>query len=152
MPLIIWTALSMAAYSGCFVNLMSSTMAISWDSNKQFEVALFAMIPLGIGEMIGGLIFGSVNDKMGQKAGITYCLIMTIIAFAMLFAYIEIYKFSVLAFFMTLIWGLQDSAVNTMTNCILGFEFDSKIIPFSVYKFVQSIFVFIFYLSESFIK
>lgn len=76
----------------------------------------------------------------------------TAIAFALLFVYIAQFKFSVLAYFVTLFWGLQDSAVNNLMNCILGFEFESKILPFSVFKFVSSLFTFAFYGVESFIK
>jgi len=137
MPLMIWGALSMAAYSGCFVNLITDTMSDrDWNDNKKTEIALFAMIALGFGEMTGGLILGYVMDKFGQKIGITYCICQTVIAFTLFFIYNELYTFSVLAFFMTLFWGLQDSALNTLCNCILGFEFESKIVPFSVFKFV----------------
>ena len=53
---------------------------------------------------------------------------------------------------MTFGWGMQDSAVNNLINCILGFEFESQITPFSVFKFVQSIVVFAFLLLESLIE
>ncbi len=33
---------------------------------------------------------------------------------------------------MSFIWGLQDSATNTLTLGILGFEFDNNIEPYSV--------------------
>ena len=50
---------------------------------------------------------------------------------------------------MAFTWGLQDSGLNCMIRCILGFEFDSKILPFSVFNFVQSLFIFIFQTVES---
>jgi hypothetical protein len=68
MPLIVWTALSQAAFSGSFVPLMNATMEIDypdWNDNKKLSMSLFAMIPLGFGEIIGGLVIGKVSDKMG---------------------------------------------------------------------------------------
>jgi len=52
----------------------------------------------------------------------------------------------------TVSWGIMDSALNTIVNSVLGFEFDSNITPFSVFKFVQSFFVFVFQVMESIIK
>jgi len=46
----------------------------------------------------------------------------------------------------------MDAALNTTTNAILGFEFQSQIVPFSVYKFVQSLFIFAFLAAESAIE
>ena len=45
---------------------------------------------------------------------------------------------------MTFAWGLQDSSLCNFANCILAFEFESKVTPFSVYKFSQSLFTFAF--------
>ena len=73
------------------------------------------------------------------------------IAFAILFAQIGVWQFGVLTFFVTFAWGVQDSGMINLTNCVLGFEFDSKIIPFSILKFVQSLFTFVFLVAESFI-
>ncbi len=54
-----WSALSLATFAGSFINLMAKTMAsFEWSENKQLEISLFAMIPLGCGEIIGGAIIG----------------------------------------------------------------------------------------------
>ena len=45
---------------------------------------------------------------------------------------------------MCLTWGIQDSGLCNFLQCVLGFEFESKIIPFSVMKFTQSLFIFAF--------
>ena len=34
--------------------------------------------------------------------------------------------------------GMQDSSVMTFTNIVLGFEFESKIIPFGAKNFIES--------------
>ena len=76
-------------------------------------------------------------------------MIVSACAFAVVFAFVGTWKFGVLTFFMTFIWGIQDSGMNNYMSCTLGFQFDSKIIPFSILKFVQSLFTFIFLVVES---
>eukprot|EP00347_Sterkiella_histriomuscorum_P014941 403358919 len=152
LPLITWSAVSQSIYSGCFVPMMNTTMADQypdWDSNKKLEYSLLAMIPLGLGSVIGGLIQGQVADKFGQRLGVIYIMIVSACAFAVVFAFVGTWKFGVLTFFMTFIWGIQDSGMNNYMSCTLGFQFDSKIIPFSILKFVQSLFTFIFLVVES---
>ena len=86
-PFIMWTAMSLAAFSGSFVPLMNATMDINypdWNDNKKLSMSLFAMIPLGIGELIGSLTIGKVNDKYGSKATVVIILILTLTAFAVL--------------------------------------------------------------------
>ncbi len=80
--------MSLAAYSGSFVPLMYSSMDINypdWNDNKKLAMSLFAMIPLGIGEIVGSLTIGKVNDKYGPKATVVIILILTLTAFAVLF-------------------------------------------------------------------
>ena len=136
-PLIVWSAISQALFSGSFVPIMNSCMAVhlDWNDNKKLSMSLFAMIPLGIGEVIGGFILGFILDRWKQKAGITYCIFTTIVAYVIVFLQLAFWEFNVLTFFMTFFWGIQDSTLTNFINCILGFEFESKIIPFSVFKF-----------------
>ena len=107
-------------------------------------MSLFAMIPLGVGEMIGSLIIGKIIDKYSVKTSILVCMVNLSVAMILIFVYIHTYTFSVLTFFVTFFWGYQDSNLNTIINCILGFEFESNTLPFSVMQFVQTIFVFAF--------
>lgn len=110
LPLITWTAFSQAAYSGSFVPLMNKTMEVThgeeWGKDKKLSMSLFAMIPLGAGEVIGALIIGKIVDKYGPKVGIIYIMGLTVVAFGVLFAYTGVYEFGVLTFFMTFLWGL----------------------------------------------
>lgn len=77
-----------------------------WDDNKKIEYSLLAMVPLGLGEVIGGFIHGYVSDKWGQKSGVLYLMIVTAVAYGVAFAYIASWSFSVLTFFVTFIWGI----------------------------------------------
>ena len=144
MPMIIWTALSAAAFSGSFVPLMNATMLIDhpdWSDNTKLSMSLFAMIPLGLGEIVGGLVIGKVSDKLGYQTTLKIVLVTTLVAFGILFGTIANYRFNALTFVMTFVWGLQDSGLNNFNNCVLSFEFDNKVIPFSVFRFTNSLFV-----------
>lgn len=71
-------------------------------------------------------------------------MVLTLIAFGLIFAQIAVYKFTALTFVMTFTWGLQDASVSNFANIVFAFEFESKTTPFSVYKFSQSLFTFAF--------
>lgn len=84
MPLCLWTALSQAAFSGSFVPLMYSTMAENhsdWTSDKKLSMSLFAMIPLGFAEIIGGLVQGQIRDKYGHRVGLYLVMVTGLVAF-----------------------------------------------------------------------
>ena len=87
---------------------MNDTMDDSkgWSKDKKLSMSLFAMIPLGLGEVIGALIIGKIVDKYGPKVGIVYIMTLTVIAFGVLFAYIAVFEFGPLTFIMTFLWGL----------------------------------------------
>lgn len=53
---------------------------------------------------------------------------------------------------MIFLWGLQDSVVNTHMSEILGFEFDDKVKPYSIFNIIQSISVFAFLSIEAFVR
>jgi hypothetical protein len=67
-----------------------------------------------------------------------------------LFLYVN--KYNALVFLVTLLWGFQDSSVNTHVSEILGFEFETNVEPYSVFNLVQSATVFVFLSIEAYIK
>ena len=108
MPIIFWKALSTAAFGGSFVPLMNDTMSKDnpdWNDNIKLSMSLFAMIPLGFGEMIGGLLMGKLRDKLGNQIFLKILLISTLVAFALIFGTITNYSFNPLTFVMTFAWG-----------------------------------------------
>jgi predicted MFS family arabinose efflux permease len=68
-------------------------------------MSLFAMIPLGFGEIIGALLMGRVRDKFGYHIALKFLLAATLIAFSLLFVTIFSYTFNPLTFVMTFVWG-----------------------------------------------
>lgn len=99
-------------------------------------MALFAMITLGFGELIGSTIIGRVIDKYGLKVGVVVCFGKLCVAMIFLFTYLIQFNYSVLTYIFPFFWGLQDSCINTILNCTNGFEFESKSLPFSVANFI----------------
>lgn len=87
LPLILWSGTSIAIFSSLFVPMISNTMNQDWSDSKMNSQALLAMISLGIGEIIGALISGGIQDKQGNRAIILYSLVMTGIAFTVLIIY-----------------------------------------------------------------
>jgi MFS family permease len=109
MPLILWSGMSGAAYSGSFVPLMHDTMIINhpeWNENKKLSISLFAMISFGVSEMLGGLIQGKVSDKYGYRTSLYLVLAFTAVAYGAMIATIQVFEFTALTFFMTFAWGL----------------------------------------------
>ncbi len=96
--------------------------------------------------MIGGAIIGRVIDTHGLKIALINSLMVTTVAFAGMLYYIHVYQFSWITFLVTFLWGIQDSTINNIMNCTLGFDFDTKdpATPFAVQNFIQPLFVFVF--------
>lgn len=53
---------------------------------------------------------------------------------------------------MAFLWGLQDSANNTHTSEMLGFEFDNNSEPYSIDNLVESAGTFVFEIVEAFVN
>ena len=90
-------------------------------------MSLFAMIPMGFGQMLGGFFIGHLIDRKGMKFAILIASLVFSISFITIILYIHYSKFSAFTFLVTFLWGFQDSVTGNILNCTLGFEFDSKI-------------------------
>ena len=99
-------------------------------------MALYTMIGLGIGEILGGTFVGKIRDKSGYHFALLIELILLSGGLALNIIVNERNVYDWTAPALTFVYGLQDGDLNTFINCILGFEFESKITPFCVYKMV----------------
>ena len=144
-PTMIVTALNIGVFSNTFVTMMTQTMK-GQDIKKDDREpdALLCMIGLGVGEIGGSIAFGKVTDMDSHSKKILINVIAPSIACVMLILYTAIYKFTFyFSIIMTLTWGVQDAGINCLLNSLLGFQFVSKTTPFAVFKFLQSLFIFI---------
>jgi predicted MFS family arabinose efflux permease len=97
------------------------------------------MILFGIGEVLGCFFIGWVVDHHGSyKATLVNIAIMSVMGIITV-VYAAVFEFGFLAYVMCFLWGFQDSAVNTHSQEILGFEFENNSEPFSVFNILQCI-------------
>ncbi len=125
--------------------MMSDCLDIQgYDDQAQFKWSMLAMVLFGVGEILGCFYIGFIVDRYGSKAAIFHNLVIILLMGGITFAFIIVYEFNFLAYLMCFIWGFQDSAINTHSQEILGFEFDNNQEPFSVYNILQCIACFVF--------
>ena len=108
------------------------------------------MLGLGCGEILGSVAWGKITDKLPMPQVILINAVAMSVGYGFLFLYTVIYDFAYyLGILMTFFWGVQDSGMNCLLSSLLGFQFESKTTPFSVYKFLQSLLIFVFTCIES---
>lgn len=107
------------------------------------EVALgdasYAMALFGLGEILGCFVIGYIVDKFGSYRATLANIVIMLTMGIVTIIYASVNHFSCFAFLMSFLWGFQDSAVNTHTQEILGFEFENNSEPFSVFNICQCI-------------
>jgi predicted MFS family arabinose efflux permease len=109
------------------------------------------MVLFGIGEIFGCFFIGFIVDRLGSKVAALFNVLIIIIMVVVTVVYISLGEYFWLVYFMTFLWGFQDSAVNTHSQEMLGFEFDNNSEPFTVYNIIQSVGCFIFQIIESYV-
>ena len=94
----------------------------NWDPDKKNEFALLAMIGLGVGEILGAIVFGRIGDRLSMKVLIATNMFSAVVAFSITMWFVTRFNFSLaMALTMTFFQGFSDGGLNTLVNCILGF-------------------------------
>jgi predicted MFS family arabinose efflux permease len=93
---------------------------------------MLGMVCLGVGEIFGCFFIGFIVDKFGSKRAILCNLLLISLMMSSTIAFIVIFEFNYLVWIMCFFWGFTDSAINTNTQEMVGFEFDNNSEPFSV--------------------
>jgi MFS family permease len=65
-PEIAWAGISLAIITAVIVPIVSTSVGGD-DLNEKLIKSMFAMVCLGIGEIVGSLIIGQVIDRKGNK-------------------------------------------------------------------------------------
>jgi len=105
---------------------------------------MLAMVLFGAGEVLGCFFIGFFVDKFGSKFAVIVNVLIILAMSGVTFGFIYLFEFNALAWVMCFLWGFQDSAINTHTGEMLGFEFDDNFTPFSLFNIWQSISCFVF--------
>jgi predicted MFS family arabinose efflux permease len=80
--------------------------------NKEFDDSLkdsnasYAMIAFGFGEVIGGLVMGLVNDKIGNKKTSIINVVLVALCFAVTLYNIHDLTFDWSSYLMCFLWGI----------------------------------------------
>jgi hypothetical protein len=102
--------------------------------------------------MIGSPIFGWVYDNKGPIKSVWLLLVVSIIVLLATIIFNEIHEFTIFAYVISFGWGVMDAFLNNFLNISLGFEFKSKITPFSAQKCMSNLVIFALIMCESTIK
>ncbi len=113
--------------------------SIEGDDQTKFKNSMLAMVLFGVGEILGCFFIGLIVDRFGSRVASVMNILIMVSMTLVTFLYCLLWDFSWLAFLMCFLWGFQDSSINTHSQEILGFEFDSNSEPFSVYNILQCI-------------
>ena len=110
LPLFILSAFSNLA--AVLVPLMTDAIKANpdtqdWSSAQSNKYCLLAMIANGVGEMGGAILFGKIQDKIGNRGAIFLCMILGLVGTAAALTFTFIFKFTLwLACIMTFTWGV----------------------------------------------
>ena len=104
---------------------------------------MIAISALGLGEIVGSSFSGKMADIIGSALTMWVNLILHLVTIASMLWFILIFKYNtVSACIMCFLWGLCEATIGVFVTTQMGFEFDSKTLPFAVYNLVKSVFVF----------
>ena len=84
---------------------------------------MLAMVSFGFGEVFGCFFLGVIIDRFGSRKSVFANIILLSITTLFTLIFLVEYDYDVITFVMTFAWGFQDSAINTHTQQMLGFEF-----------------------------
>ena len=107
-----------------------------WTNKQKNTLVLQCMSMLAFGSITGSLLLGYVMDKRGSVACVYVVLITTIIVQTSHVIFNEIHTWNFFGYFITFGSGFYDAVIINLINNMLGFEFESKMIPFAAQKFV----------------
>ncbi|CDW82555.1 major facilitator superfamily protein [Stylonychia lemnae] len=152
-PQLLYGGIVVAITTGMLVPIIVKGLSEDYtDEDKKSQISLLIMTGLGVGEITGALSIGFIIDKLGSKMtcliNVGLCIASVIIALIVLNVKSTIPLSCVLTFF----WGFHDGSLSSHTSEMLGFQFDTKMEPFSIYNLNKSIMVFIFSIIQSFVN
>ena len=97
------------------------------------------MILLGIGECLGSLGSAFVIDYIGTKNTCILNALMVALNGLVVASSTSSLEYNNLSFVVCFLWGIQDSISTSNAMQILGFEFETKSEPFSVFMVLQGL-------------
>lgn len=139
MPQIIWSGTSIAYWSGLLTPINTLALKTQYPDIKEkryLSESLFAMMFLGIGQAISGLIMGFIIDLFNSRRACIANVIVMGCTFFVSVVNLQRMEFGWISYLTCFMWGLQDGCLNTHSYQMLGFEFESQNAPFAIYQLV----------------
>ena len=103
---------------------------------QQLSKCLFALVWLGVGEAISGLLMGTIIDCVGSKNACLANIAMLVITIIISLYQIVHDEYGIVSYISCFIWGFQDGIVGTHCMQMLGFEFGNSADPYGVFTLV----------------
>jgi predicted MFS family arabinose efflux permease len=106
LPEIAWAGISLAIYTGLLVPMVASTVTDTDDHNAKLMKSMYAMVSLGVGEIVGSLAIGQVIDRFGNKLTSWLTAVMIAMQTILTLCLIKQGTYGPLVFVVTFVWGL----------------------------------------------
>lgn len=146
-PFILCRGVCLAAQASVFVNFWvfvvgNSAEGKSMTEDSKIEQAMYTFISMGFGMIIGAFLLGLVQDKYGHRASLSMLLSEIVFFSTILLVVNENQTFDWTAHVIMFGMGIIDNTQLSFMNVVLGFEFESQILPFGAKNFIENIAVF----------
>lgn len=133
---------------GLFINFWVSTVNSDpvWSQkteDEKIERVVYTFVALGIGSICGSSLLGVIQDKYGHKTSITFIMVTVIWTMIGLIIQNEYHVFNWTCYITMFGAGMIDNSLTSFLGVVLGFEFESKIVPFGAKNFVENISLFV---------
>lgn len=117
-PQLFWTGASMAYWVGLLTPIMTfqqkQTDAYkNSDGAEYLSHALYALILLGVGQAISGIVMGRLVDTFGSKSTVFVNLVVLVLTIMISLWNIEQGEFNWRSYLTCFAWGFFDGIVNT---------------------------------------
>ena len=142
-PLICFRSLILSCLATVYINFWVFNNTLKMTEDEKINAASLTMVPFGLGNMFGVIFYGFVQDKCGSKAALILLLAELIVFESMIIVLNELNTFNWSAYLCMFGLGSVDNTVTTYITQFLGFEFESKIIPFAAKNFVENMSMFL---------
>ena len=122
------------------------------EEDQKNALAIYTYTFFGIGTCTGAIVLGMVQDKFGHRASLSLLAVTIISTYTLFLVLNEKRRFDWTANLAMFIFGFVDNSLHTFLSAVLGFEFESKIVPFGARHFLWGLSVGSHLIFFSFVK
>lgn len=110
-------------------------------------MALLTYSVMGIGQLVGPVILGFIQDKCGHSSTLSFLMLTTVTTAVLLITLNELNSFNMGLSYMTMFFlGVSDNGIMMYINVAIGFEFKQVLVAFGTKNFLENISLFTFIL------